>query len=333
LAQPHDESAARGQGQHGHQAKSPAGVEDEVAGLLEADGDAERLHRAQDDGDVARPLGDFLAPELALFLQLGQRLVDHRQQLQNDGRGNVGHDAQGENRETAQLPAGKQVHKPEEAAAVLLEKLRQLVGIHAGRGNVPTNAVNKQQSQGEQDAPAQVRNAENVRQFFKHYCKTSTLPPALVIFSCADLENLCALTVSATVSWPSPRILTGSLALITPALRSTSGVMVVSPKAARRSRLTMLYSLRKMLVKPRLGMRRCSGIWPPSKPRIMREPLRERWPLCPRVDVLPMPEPMPRPTRLRFSVAFFGARMLDKFISKPRFKVSKFQRFTVSRSR
>src|SRR5580658_6803658 len=78
----------------------------------------------------------------------------------------------------------------------------------------------------------------------------------------------------------------------------------------------MLNSLRKILVKPRLGMRRCSGIWPPSKPRIMREPVRERCPLCPRVDVLPMPEPIPRPTRLRFSVAFFGARMFDKFISK-----------------
>ena len=78
----------------------------------------------------------------------------------------------------------------------------------------------------------------------------------------------------------------------------------------------MLYSLRKMLVKPRFGMRRCSGIWPPSNPRIMREPLRERCPLWPRVEVLPMPEPMPRPTRLRFSVAFFGARIFDKFISK-----------------
>src|ERR1039458_3915328 len=77
----------------------------------------------------------------------------------------------------------------------------------------------------------------------------------------------------------------------------------------------MLNSLRKMLVKPRFGMRRCSGIWPPSKPRIMREPVRERCPLCPRVDVLPMPEPIPRPTRLRFSVAFFGARMFDKFMT------------------
>jgi hypothetical protein len=27
-----------------------------------------------------------------------------------------------------------------------------------------------------------------------------------------------------------------------------------------------------------------------------------------------MPEPMPRPTRLRFSDDFFGARMFDKFM-------------------
>src|SRR5258708_7646553 len=120
------------------------------------------------------------------------------------------------------------------------------------------------------------------------------------------------------VSSPSPRIFTGCFALITPALRSTPGVMGAacnsSPSATSRSRLTMLNSLRKMLVKPRFGMRRCSGIWPPSKPRIMREPVRERCPLCPRVDVLPMPEPIPRPTRLRFSVAFFGARIFDKFM-------------------
>src|SRR5580698_8029581 len=122
--------------------------------------------------------------------------------------------------------------------------------------------------------------------------------------------------VSALESSPSPRILTGCLVLMTPALRKTSGVMVVSPRPASRSRFTMLNSLRKMLVKPRLGMRRCSGIWPPSKPRIIREPLRERWPLWPRVEVLPMPEPMPRPTRFLFSAAFLGARMLERFINK-----------------
>src|ERR1700761_1130838 len=54
-----------------------------------------------------------------------------------------------------------------------------------------------------------------------------------------------------------------------------------------------------MLLKPRFGRRRCSGIWPPSKP-LMRTPERAVWPLPPRPEVLPLPEPMPRPTRIRF---------------------------------
>src|SRR6202171_3280499 len=54
-----------------------------------------------------------------------------------------------------------------------------------------------------------------------------------------------------------------------------------------------------MLVKPRFGSRRWIGIWPPSKP-LMRTPERAVWPLPPRPAVLPLPEPMPRPTRMRF---------------------------------
>src|SRR5690349_9974929 len=52
--------------------------------------------------------------------------------------------------------------------------------------------------------------------------------------------------------------------------------------------------------KPRLGRRRCSGIWPPSKPTLWKPPARAFWPLWPRPAVLPRPEPMPRPTRRRF---------------------------------
>src|SRR5689334_24067173 len=69
-----------------------------------------------------------------------------------------------------------------------------------------------------------------------------------------------------------------------------------------------------MLVNPRFGRRRCKGIWPPSKPRIMREPERERWPLWPRAEVLPMPLPMPRPTRFLFDVAPLGGLKVDKFV-------------------
>src|SRR5208282_4616273 len=288
----------------------------EIARFLQADGNSKRLHRAQDHGEITRPLGDFLPAQFTFFLQLGERLIYHGQQLQNDRRRNVRHDAERENREPPQVAAAEQIDEAEHRAPVLLEKLRQAVAVDPGRRDVAADAIHRQQAEREQHALAKVGNPEDVRQLFQHYCKTSNLPPALVIFSCADLENLWACTVSATESSPLPRTFTGCLVLITPALRSTSGVIVVSPSAARRSRFTMLYSWRKTLVNPRLGMRRCNGIWPPSKPRIMREPLRERWPLWPRVDVLPMPEPMPRPTRLRFSDDFFGARIFDRFIRK-----------------
>src|SRR2546428_828520 len=52
-------------------------------------------------------------------------------------------------------------------------------------------------------------------------------------------------------------------------------------------------------LKPRLGKRRCSGIWPPSKPSLWKPPERAFCPLCPRPAVLPQPEPPPRPTRCR----------------------------------
>src|SRR5690349_1387674 len=144
---------------------------------------------------------------------------------------------------------------------------------------------------------------------------TSALPPALVIFSCADLENLCACTFTFFLSSPSPRTFTSAPSFASPALTSESSVTSASPSSAMRSRLRMVYSVRKILLKPRFGRRRCSGIWPPSKPRIMRDPERERWPLWPRPEVLPMPEPMPRPTRFLFELAAFGARSVERLVA------------------
>ena len=167
FAQPHDERAARSEGEHGHQDEARTRVVDEVTRLLQAEGNAERLDGAEDDGKITRPLGDLLAPHLAFFLQLGQRFVHHREQLQNNGGGNVGHDAEGENRHPAQVAAAKQVDEAEHTAAVLLEELRQPVTVDAGRGDVSANAVDSQQAQREQHPPAQVGNPEDVRQLFE----------------------------------------------------------------------------------------------------------------------------------------------------------------------
>src|ERR1700737_3855993 len=76
-----------------------------------------------------------------------------------------------------------------------------------------------------------------------------------------------------------------------------------------------------MLLKPRFGRRRWSGICPPSKP-LMATPVRAFCPLTPRPPVLPLPEPMPRPIRMRalrapgrsaISLSFmrFSSRLVD----------------------
>src|SRR6202453_4363771 len=48
-----------------------------------------------------------------------------------------------------------------------------------------------------------------------------------------------------------------------------------------------------------LRIRMWIGIWPPSKAARDLEPLREPAPFWPRPEVLPVPDPSPRPMRLR----------------------------------
>src|SRR5690606_6508037 len=143
---------------------------------------------------------------------------------------------------------------------------------------------------------------------FGRYCTPgmiSTVPPAASILARAEAVTACARTVSRLSSSPSPRTLNRSECFscevrprwITDA-RST-----VAPESNARFRsptLMIVWTLRKFLwLTPRLGMRRTSGIWPPSQPTRIDQPERAFAPLWPRDDVLPWPLPGPRPTRLR----------------------------------
>src|SRR6478672_6728060 len=74
-----------------------------------------------------------------------------------------------------------------------------------------------------------------------------------------------------------------------------------------------------MLLKPRFGIRMCSGIWPPSKPKT-ETPERLFWPFWPRPAVLPRPEPMPRPTRTRLLRAPLLSLISFSFMSCTRFR-------------
>src|SRR5438552_14208239 len=80
-----------------------------------------------------------------------------------------------------------------------------------------------------------------------------------------------------------------------------------SKRASRSSRLTGCVWVRNgsngidfFMCGPRsLRIRMWMGIWPPSKLDRVFEPEREPAPFWPRPAVLPVPEPSPRPTRLR----------------------------------
>src|SRR4029077_6531994 len=155
----------------------------------------------------------------AFLLQLRQRLIDHRQQLQNNRGRDVGHDVQSENRQPAELSAGKQVHEAQQTAFVLLEELLQFVRIHTRRGNVSAQAVHCQQTKREQNALAQVRDTKDVCQFLQHGLQNLELTASLGDFLLGRLGKFVCVHGECHGQLPFPSTFKGCLLLITPALR------------------------------------------------------------------------------------------------------------------
>ena len=126
LTEPHDDRGAGGhrdhQDQHGHQAVLL--VEEGVRAALEqlpAAGqrhDAGGLQDRERQGEVAGVLGDLGLAGLALVLEGLQPRDHHDEQLQDDARGDVRHDAEREDRQLQQRPAGEQVDQAVEAVVL-----------------------------------------------------------------------------------------------------------------------------------------------------------------------------------------------------------------------
>ena len=125
---------------------------------------------AENDSQIAGPLRDLAPAQLAFLLNARQRLIHHGEKLKDDGRGDVGHDAQREDGHAAQRAAAEQVHQPKRRSALLAEQQFQLAVIHARRGNPRTQTVNGQYAQREKYPLAQVGNPEDVEKLFQHRC-------------------------------------------------------------------------------------------------------------------------------------------------------------------
>src|SRR6185369_5327365 len=270
LAQPHDEGRAGRERDHRQEAEGPARVGHEGRPgrsrlVLEEEGDAQPLDDRDQDRPVAGVLGDLPPPQLPFLRELLEVGPDHGQELQDDRGGDVGHDAQGEHRDLPQAAPGEGVHEAQERRLGALHDLDQHLGVDARRRDLAADPVDREQTEGEEHPLPEVRNVENVAETFDHAGSSSQRPPAASILARAEALNLWAETVRAFDSSPLPRTLTGWPRRTRPRSARASGVMAPS-KSARSETLTTATSTFQMLVKPRFGTRRSSGIWPPSKP-------------------------------------------------------------------
>ena len=80
---------------------------------------------------------NFPPPEFAFLLQLFERRDDNREQLQDDGRRDVRHDAQRKDGQSAEIAAAEHIDEAEQRALTAGEKVRQFVGVYAGSRDVP----------------------------------------------------------------------------------------------------------------------------------------------------------------------------------------------------
>jgi len=156
LAQPHQEHGAADQRDDGRGAEEPARIGDDVGAALEPDGDAVGLHDGEQHRAVARILVDDLAALLAFLLQRFQRRDDRRHELHDDRGGDVGHDAEREDRHALDRAAREHVEHAEHAAGLLLEGLREGLRVDAGHRDVGAEAVDEQRAEREPDALLQV---------------------------------------------------------------------------------------------------------------------------------------------------------------------------------
>ncbi len=168
LAQPHDEGGAGGERENRHQGEPEAGVgHDVVLHRLQAHGDSERLRDAEADGQVAGPLSDLAAAEFAFLLKLFQRGNDDRQQLQDDRRRDVRHDAEREDRQAPDIAAGEEIEETEDAARLARQKVLPANDVDARRRNVTAEPVNGEHGECKKDAVPEILNPEDIAYRFK----------------------------------------------------------------------------------------------------------------------------------------------------------------------
>ena len=190
VAYPHQEHGARHHNEHRHEGELDAGVNDKLAvrrnvethGLqafrvFQRADQEPALHKGNDDGDGARPLGHFLAA--AFFPHHLGPLGNHRgKELGHDGSGNVGHDAQSKNAALLEAAAGEngqhgsQTRSGTAGVRGGFNHFLQLHDVNARQGNLYPQADDDNHRQCEQNPAPELR-------YFHGVCKCGYHGPVI----------------------------------------------------------------------------------------------------------------------------------------------------------
>jgi len=152
LAKPHQEHRSAEKRDDGGDAEEPARIRHDTVAGFQPDGNAVGLHGAEQHGAIARVLVDDLAALLAFLLQLLQRGHDGGHELDDDRGGNVGHDAEREDRHAFDGAAREHVEHAQDTAALLAEGARERIGVQARKRNIGAEPVDDERPEREPDA-------------------------------------------------------------------------------------------------------------------------------------------------------------------------------------
>ena len=207
--------------------------------------DAERLHHRQDDRQIAGPLRDLAPAEFAFLLQFLERRNHHGQQLQDDRRRDVRHDAQREDRQAPECAAGEQIEEAEEASRrCCLKNSSNRSSVDSRASGCGRPGGRPPAGQREQDAACGGPERETCSRTLRRTCSWIALCVSRAMRSAAGLADhlrlaagrldlllapisrkLCACTVIARVNSPVPRTFRPSFNfLITPSCDQRVGV-------------------------------------------------------------------------------------------------------------
>ena len=112
------------------------------------------LHCGKSDGQVACPLIDLLPAHLAFFLQLLELWRDDGHELQDNRRGDVRRHAEREYGDGAEVSAGEKVEYAKQGSGNVAPDFLESHFVDTRCANVRAEAIDGEQAEGKENAPA-----------------------------------------------------------------------------------------------------------------------------------------------------------------------------------